>query len=114
MQNNKVNSCSELNNILLKCVQCGHEWKPRSEPSRCPKCKSYYWKKERLTIKKKLQIVNFDRSRTTFYYARQLINNPLVADLHIKLQNGEMKIYTAYRELKRREYIECVKQLEGV
>ena len=35
----------------LKCLRCGHKWKPRSEnkPTVCPnpKCKSPYWNKPR-------------------------------------------------------------------
>jgi Zn finger protein HypA/HybF involved in hydrogenase expression len=32
----------------LKCLQCGHEWKPRNEDVRkCPSCQSVYWDKEK-------------------------------------------------------------------
>ncbi len=27
-----------------KCIECGHEWTPRTiEPLRCPYCKTYDW-----------------------------------------------------------------------
>lgn len=29
---------------ILKCLRCGHKWKPRGEAVRiCPKCKSAWW-----------------------------------------------------------------------
>jgi len=33
----------------LKCKRCGHTWIRRQEklPTRCPKCTSPYWDKER-------------------------------------------------------------------
>jgi predicted Zn-ribbon and HTH transcriptional regulator len=33
----------------FKCIRCGYEWLSRVEkPTACPKCKSYYWNKERV------------------------------------------------------------------
>lgn len=32
----------------LKCLRCGHEWRPDVEhPKVCPRCKSYLWDKKR-------------------------------------------------------------------
>ena len=33
-------------NNARKCLRCGHEWirKGDSEPKRCPKCRSEYWR----------------------------------------------------------------------
>jgi len=32
----------------LKCKRCSYEWYPRDpDVRRCPKCKSYYWDRER-------------------------------------------------------------------
>lgn len=37
-----------LNIPILKCNQCGHEWRPRIEDPRiCPKCHSLRWDKEK-------------------------------------------------------------------
>jgi predicted Zn-ribbon and HTH transcriptional regulator len=33
--------------VVVKCRQCGHEWKPREEvPKRCRRCGSYNWDKQ--------------------------------------------------------------------
>lgn len=34
--------------MIMKCLKCGHEWKPKkTTPLACPKCKRYdYNKKE--------------------------------------------------------------------
>lgn len=33
----------------LTCKRCGHRWMPRKIelPTQCPRCKSYYWNKDR-------------------------------------------------------------------
>jgi len=37
----------------LKCKRCEEEWIPRTENVRqCPRCKSYYWDKERKRVKR--------------------------------------------------------------
>lgn len=39
-----------------RCQRCGHEWLPRknskNEPKVCPKCKSPYWNRPRISKKK--------------------------------------------------------------
>jgi predicted Zn-ribbon and HTH transcriptional regulator len=42
---------------IRKCNRCDHEWALRglkTEPVRCPKCKSQYWNKERKRPKKEV------------------------------------------------------------
>ena len=41
----------------LECKRCEHEWIPRTEvyPKLCPKCKSPYWDRDRIRIKKEDQ-----------------------------------------------------------
>jgi len=35
--------------MKLKCLRCQYDWFPRSDekPKVCPRCKSYFWDKER-------------------------------------------------------------------
>ena len=34
----------QLQLVKLKCLRCGHKWRPRKPVVRvCPKCKSPYW-----------------------------------------------------------------------
>ena len=37
-----------------KCLRCGHLWWPRTaeRPRTCPKCRSPYWDKSKLNMKK--------------------------------------------------------------
>lgn len=38
----------------LKCLRCGHVWKPKKTDVRtCPGCRSPYWDRPRLKRKKK-------------------------------------------------------------
>ena len=33
--------------MKLKCIKCGHEWRPRvDDVVMCPKCKTHKWKEE--------------------------------------------------------------------
>ena len=32
---------------VVKCLDCGWKWATRTNPKRCPKCKSIYWNEER-------------------------------------------------------------------
>jgi len=50
--------------IMMKgygCERCGHEWVPRTkideDPTICPKCKSPYWNKPRISPTKRKAII---------------------------------------------------------
>ncbi|HOA81309.1 MAG: hypothetical protein WDA59_11080 [Methanofastidiosum sp.] len=44
----------EIKFTKLKCKRCNYEWLPRKEelPITCPKCRSPYWRRERINKKK--------------------------------------------------------------
>ncbi len=54
----------EVNAIEWECLRCGHKWvgRTKSEPKRCPKCKSPYWNKL--------------RKQTPVMYNEESINSP--------------------------------------
>ena len=51
----KCPNCGHEFYNVLKCLRCGHSWRPREDklPTVCPntKCKSPYWNKPRQTKK---------------------------------------------------------------
>lgn len=55
--------CESLTN---KCNRCGYEWISRTMriPKSCPRCKSYYWNRERRKIAKPRYFINDDSSKT--------------------------------------------------
>ena len=57
-----------MGEITLKgyvCERCGHQWVPREEerPTVCPKCKSPYWDKPRITKGMAKRFEKIDRAR---------------------------------------------------
>ena len=46
--------------MMEKCKRCGHEWRPRQEtkPIECPRCKSYFWAKDYVDPKRKVEETN--------------------------------------------------------
>ena len=108
----KVKMSSNLNKNLpmLECKRCGHRWRPRGpgKPRVCPRCKTKYWEfpKEK-TFGEIAKMVGM--SRTYLYYLNYLKEHKdLISDLFPKVLSGEVKIYKAYRELRRREAVLAV------
>jgi DNA-directed RNA polymerase subunit RPC12/RpoP len=45
-----VSSCMSIEEMICRCLRCGHEWVKRlqaaARPVRCPACKQHNWDKE--------------------------------------------------------------------
>jgi hypothetical protein len=76
----------------IKCLRCGYEWYPRSaDVRRCPKCKSFYWDREK---KKKTPCFYPSQKRRTCSKEcyKKLISVLVSGDYNPNYKNGKFYI----------------------
>lgn len=51
----------------MECKRCGYVWEPmgNKKPKQCPKCKQYYYDKEREWVKKSSAPINIEQPKST-------------------------------------------------